>query len=162
MKVVLALYKNQAPGWGSYATFDRLSRFVGGSFIDKKWVPGKYSHCELVLPIEGKWASFSSSFRDGGVRFKEIDYTTGNWDFIELDRTYEEIIKIQARFELVEGCKYDWPALGKFIFKKYWPIDIRWWFFCSEIVAMLLKLENPNKWHPCDLVKLGIVKESLE
>jgi len=42
---------------------------------------GKYSHCEIIF---SDGVSASSSFMDGGVRFKEIEYNSANWDIIEI------------------------------------------------------------------------------
>ncbi len=47
----------------------------------------KYSHCEIVFS-DGMCAS--SSIRDGGIRFKEIDVNSGNWDVFELSNAIDE------------------------------------------------------------------------
>lgn len=151
MKIAIALYKHQMPGWSPHATFDRLSRFVGGKWVGLKWVPGLYSHAELALPDDGKWMFYSSSFRDGGVRKKEIVPESGRWDFIVLERSESDVIGMKAIFSLIEGCKYDWPALGRFVFGSIWLLNMTWWFFCSEVVALLLKLPRPERVHPCHL-----------
>ena len=161
MKIAIALYKHQLTGWSPHATFDRLSRFVGGRRLGAKWVPGLYSHSELVLPENGKWMFYSASFRDDGVRKKEIKPEAGRWDFIILDRTEEEVVGMKAMFGLLIGCRYDWPALGRFVFGSLWLLNMTWWFFCSEIVALLLRIPRPERVHPCHLAVCGEIVSEL-
>ena len=75
MKV--ALYKGKRGGFAG--VFDAAVRW---------WTRGAYSHVELVFS-DGMAAS--SSTRDGGVRFKRIDFKPEHWDFIELKVDEEQL-----------------------------------------------------------------------
>jgi hypothetical protein len=73
---------------------------------------GQYSHQEIVF---SDGMSASSSFLDGGVRFKKIDFDSANWDFVNLPLAWET----DARhfFEINNGKAYDimgdiWQVLG--------------------------------------------------
>lgn len=164
IQIKIALYKYKTPGWGSHATFDRLSRFVGGKFENWRWKPGKYSHVELVLKdSNGVWKSHSSSFRDGGVRGKYIDFTPGRWDFVTMTVTQEQLDYILFVFRIFDGHKYDWPALGVFLFGRTWPIRIPGWFFCSDICSTALRLPNPKLIHPCHLGNMStLISENID
>ena len=84
MKV--ALYKGKRGGFAG--AFDAAVRW---------WTRGAYSHVELVFS-DGMAAS--SSTRDGGVRFKRIDFKPDQWDFVELKVDEEQLrASILARLE---------------------------------------------------------------
>lgn len=164
IKIKVALYKHKTPGWGLYATFDRLSRFVGGKPKDGKWKNGLYSHSEIVIKdSRDQWKSHSSSFRDGGVRGKYIEFKKGRWDFITLEVTKEQLDYITFVFRVFDGHKYDWPALGVFLFGRSWPIQIPCWFFCSDICAIALQLPDSKFIHPCHLSNLStLISENID
>ena len=75
MKV--ALYKGKRGG--SAGAFDASVRW---------WTRGPYSHVELVF---SDGMSASASPRDGGVRFKRIDFKPEHWDFIDLSVDEEHL-----------------------------------------------------------------------
>lgn len=130
MKV--AFYKATRPGLkGLY------NRFV------RWWERGPYSHCELVFP-DGM--SASSSFEDGGVRFKRIEYDPAKWDFIEVP--WADGGAARRWFEAHEGKAYDLLGNVRFLFG---PIqDGGDKSFCSEAVLDALCPEDvfaiPEGW----------------
>jgi hypothetical protein len=75
MKV--ALYKGKRGGFAG--AFDASVRW---------WTRGPYSHVELVF---SDGMSASASARDGGVRFKRIDFKPEHWDFIDLSVDEEHL-----------------------------------------------------------------------
>lgn len=108
----------------------------------------KYSHCEIVFP-DG-WCA-SSSPRDGGVRFKQINLAE-HWDVYPLKMSLNEL-QVNYWFNLHVGQRYDWiGAIGSAAGldlsrdnKKY----------CSQACALVLNLDNstitPGKL--CKLLK---------
>jgi hypothetical protein len=90
--LIAAFYKSTRPGWAGM--YNRLVRW---------WERGQYSHCELIFS-DGMAAS--SSFMDGGVRFKRIEFNPEHWDFIELPAWIDESAA-RAWFVLHEGEPYD-------------------------------------------------------
>ena len=72
---------------GAYVAFYKKKQRLLDKIIS--WTSrGKYSHVELVLPSTGY--SYSSSGRDGGVRYKNIDemnfLDTEKWDIFRLNQ----------------------------------------------------------------------------
>lgn len=94
----------------------------------------KYSHCELVFP-DGVCAS--SSLRDGGVRFKHIEFNH-HWDVYDLNMQLDEN-QINYCFLIHQGEKYDCCGLlGNVIFMD-WSSDNK--KYCSLICSIALKLD---------------------
>jgi uncharacterized protein YycO len=77
--------------------------------------------------------SFSSSPRDGGTRFKEIDYSSGHWEIIDLDISTSDESSILDFCAHENGKPYDW--LGAIFRLPIWKG--RW--YCSEICVEALK-----------------------
>lgn len=107
---------------------------------------GPFSHVELVFS-NGQW--FSSSPRDGGVRFKRIIPFINHWVFVDVSRFDED--EMYKRAQKYIGRKYDWvgvlPPPGIFMPGRS---------FCSDVVTLVLrgggwkektwsKAINPNK-----------------
>lgn len=106
-----------------------------GDFFDhlvRIWTRSEYSHVELV--IEDRW--YTSSPRDGGVRFRYLEADSSHWDFIDIRGIEASKVEIFLISQLHK--KYDW--LGIFLTQVF-PLGIddpnRW--FCSEIVAAALQ-----------------------
>lgn len=128
MKIKIAFYKHSKTLFGRVIC--ALQRKKG--FPERY---ARYSHVELVFE---NGESFSSSEQDGGVRFKNIDFKTENWDFI-----------------YVEVTKKSYDAMYKFCQKqvsnKYGKVGIffaqilninkkkQGTWFCSEIVTYALQ-----------------------
>ena len=101
---------------------------------------GKYSHVELVFPVElYKENSFSSSGWDGGVRFKKINYShPERWRFQRLGEfNAERIAFIYSCAKLYEGKKYaTFDVIKRFGFGK--PANDPDKFWCSEVCLRVL------------------------
>ncbi len=118
MKV--ALYKGTQPGIPGL--YNRIVRW---------WEPGQYSHCELVFS-DGMAAS--SSFMDGGVRFKLIEFDPERWNFIELPAHLE--FNAHYWFSIHAGEGYDLIGNFRFLFDFLRNRNGKW--FCSEAVGEAL------------------------
>ena len=104
------------------------------------WTRGPYSHTELV--VDGVW--YSSSFLDGGVRAKRIEFDPEHWDLIELpDADAASAVKW---FEDHAGLKYDVLGLAGFVIRSL-PDDRRK-YFCSESVAASLGFDEAWRLDP--------------
>jgi hypothetical protein len=127
MKV--ALYKGKRGGFAG--AFDAAVRW---------WTRGAYSHVELIF---SDGMSASASARDGGVRFKDIEYHPDRWDIIEIDGDEEYA---RAFFEKRVGLKYDYFGLFGFVWRPHSGSALLW--FCSEIVMGALKFDDPWQFNP--------------
>lgn len=115
-----------------------------------------YSHNELVFDRmedgikDGYYLCFSSSPREGKVRFKHIDIHSGKWYIVDLDDiSLEEEKEMFEKAKTQVGKKYDYYGIF-FTYILFWvkrQKDDQWW--CSEIAAWLLGWPNfrvtPNK-----------------
>lgn len=125
-----AFYKGTRPGLpGIY------NRGVRG------WTRSKYSHVELIFSDGVSW---SSSFEDGGVRQKQINYTSGDWDFIDLPDWMEPAAR--RWFEEHKGWGYD--LVGNAHFVIFYIRGARRKVFCSEAVAEALSLPEGYRFDP--------------
>lgn len=114
------------------------------------WTGGLYSHCELVFNDSPKEAScYSSSNRDGGVRFKTIDLTSGHWDVVDL-HSFDENAAWRW-FTKHHGQPYD--VAGLFGFVLPWRTQNPNHWFCSEACAAALGISNPSKISPNHLAE---------
>lgn len=101
---------------------------------------GRFSHVERVYKGEG----YSSSFRDGGVRVKEIaTWNSGHWEFVTIPGPDEAALDI---FHRQAGKPYDVLGLFGFVLP-FWVENPGAWF-CSEICACAEGLDKPYQWHP--------------
>lgn len=125
----LAFYKGPAEG-----IWNRLFHWLVCWFTRSR-----YSHCELVV----NGVCWSSSNRDGGVRGKVIDMTTGRWDVFEIPGDQDRAL---SWFYRHDGADYDWMGLLRFIV----PILPRWGerWFCSEAIGAALGLTEPERLSP--------------
>lgn len=95
----------------------------------------QYSHVEIIF---SDWIAFSSSEVDGWVRFKEIDWNTENWDFIEINISQKREAKIRNFCNKEIWNRYNktgifFAQILNFNKKKHWT------WFCSEIVTRALQ-----------------------
>ena len=127
-----AFYKGTRPGL--QGIYSRGVRWVGR---------GPHSHVELVF---GDGISASSSYIDGGVRFKRIDYEPTRWDIIDIDG---DEASARTWFETHEGQAYDMIGTGHFVIGPIPQNPNRW--FCSEAVAAALGMRDPWRYDPCGL-----------
>lgn len=120
-----------------------------GGPLDKTiaWLTwGEYSHVEFQLTKSptGAHPCLSSSWRDGGVRWKRIDVTTGKWTRYMICPHYlaypETELEIAEWMLTQENKKYD--TLGVLLVPfTFWKNKLfrraRW--FCSEICAHICR-----------------------
>lgn len=133
----LALYKGTRPGLAG--VYNRVTRL-----IDR----GPYSHCELLFSCG---LSASSSFIDGGVRFKDIAYTTTkNWDFLPLPNADEP--KAFFWFMSHRGLPYD--VWGNLRFASNFARDCPDKWFCSEAVMAALGYSEAYRYGPSGMATL--------
>ena len=102
------------------------------------WTWGPYSHCELVFS-DGE--AFSASPRDGGTRFKAIEFVPERWDFIEVEVRDENELREWCKTQ--DGRKYDWLGILGFIFSIRRLDDKDKWY-CSEICFHALSKFNSS------------------
>lgn len=144
MTMRMAMYKGPADG---------LLHQVGHLAVCIR-TASRYSHCELVFgPADslGFATCWSSSSRDGGVRPKRIDLTSGRWDIFALPGrdAFDEEYALNW-FHEHRGAEYDW--LGNAGFVLPWRTEQRSKFFCSEACAAALRLDRPWTLHPQGLL----------
>jgi hypothetical protein len=106
------------------------------------WTRGPYSHCELVFS-DGE--SASSSFMDGGVRYKRILFNHDLWDFIELGPQFDEQ-KAREWFDKHDGAQYDVMGLVGFVFRRVG--DDKKKYFCNEAVLAALGFLESWRFDP--------------
>ena len=104
------------------------------------WTRGPYSHCELI--VDGK--SYSSSFLDGGVRVKEIEYDPEHWDIVDLP--WADAARAVMWFEAHMGLGYDVLGLVGFVARRV--EDDRDRYFCSESIAAALGFADAWRFDP--------------
>lgn len=114
-----------------------------------------YSHVELAfggIGSNGHSLCWSSSSRDGGVRSKEIQLTSGRWDVFTMPGmdALDEACALNW-FEAHKGAGYDWAGNAGFVLP--WRTESRSKFFCSEACAAALALARPWTYHPAGLLQ---------
>lgn len=93
--VYLACYHGKATKY-IHRLCDNITRF---------FTRGKYSHCEIVVDMgNGRYACYSSSYRDGGVRCKTMELDPQKWDLYPLAIRPAQI---EYYFEATKGSGYD-------------------------------------------------------
>lgn len=106
-----------------------------GQKIDKAisfWTNGPYSHCEIIFSDN---IFFSSSYRDNGVRFKQI-INLQNWNILDINLKNEEEIRSWCEKQI--GKQYD--LLGVFMqIPKLNQLQDKNKWYCSEICSTILK-----------------------
>ena len=126
----IAFYKGTHKGLPG--VYNRLVRW---------WTKGIYSHCELVFD-DGLCGS--SSFMDGGVRFKTIDFNLDKWDIVEISNKYETDATIW--FATHQGDKYDIMGNIHLVVGAVGDDKNKW--FCNEAVAAALGIIEPWRFDP--------------
>lgn len=111
------------------------------------WTQSPYSHCELIF---SDGVSASASFLDGGVRFKQIEYDTANWDFVDLG---DDPVQEQAArdwFKAHEGEKYSIRGNLRFLLG-FIKVSLKK-KFCSQSVAEALGIPDGDRYYPGVLI----------
>jgi len=131
--IKLAFYKNYKRDILDYSIAVFQFLFLAGKH-------SKYTHTEINI----RGLSYTSSYVDGGVRKKKINYSEENWEVLEFEVSAESVDKMLSFFENEEGKKYD---LLNIFFAQFLHIPIerkdRW--ICSEICAKMLDLTDEFK-----------------
>lgn len=113
------------------------------------WTFSKYSHCEIIAVDRfGVELSYSSSARDGGVRYKEIDYDLEKWDVFELKGLEETPMGFMFLNEQL-GKGYDFKGIFLTQFINFNRHNVNRWF-CSEIChqfCVRAGLKSPKPSH---------------
>lgn len=107
------------------------------------WLGGPYSHTELVF---SDGYSGSSSWLDGGVRLKLIDFDQSKWDFYEIKGDEQAAMHW---FLTHQGEGFDLLGLIGFVWSRGTHRRRKW--FCSEAVAASLGVPEPFRFDPCTL-----------
>ncbi len=131
--IYLAAYK------GKTRFFDRFIQF---------WTNSKYSHCELVV----NGVCYSSSYLDGGVRAKSINYNdSAKWDLYVVE--WADADTILGYYERTKEYKYSvFDLIFTQLFKSV--LDDTNAMYCSAWCAGALGLSKPNLYNPDDLISL--------
>ena len=127
----------------------RLAFYKGkGTWIDKliRWGTGTpYSHVELIGPDGKGW---SASPRERKVRKKAINFDSGNWDIVEVH--WKSLTITADRINPMMGRKYDYVGIFlNHVISVMRPRPDKW--FCSELIAYSLGLQNPHTFSPGSL-----------
>lgn len=135
--ITLAFYKGRGTSWQQRVQ-DWVIRVATG---------GQYSHVELIegsADFNSVQLCLSSSGRDGGVREKRMKLDPAKWDLVEMR---VDAVRPAAFIRDRIGRRYDYPAL---IFSQLLALGRhepnRW--FCSEIIAASLGLDQPHRFSP--------------
>lgn len=130
MAFQVAFYRGTRPGIPGI--YNRLVRARGR---------GPHSHMELIF---SDGLSGSSSFADGGVRLKKIDYSTDRWDILDLPPEWEARARryIEARL----GRKYDLMGNVHLMFGFLPDSSDR--EFCSELGMGALGFDQAFRFEP--------------
>lgn len=107
----------------------------------RAWERGDYSHTEMMF---SDGMSASSSYMDGGVRFKKIDYSSDNWDFVYLPVELEAAAR--EYFKKHEGWPYD--LMGNFHLVFGLAPEDKLKKFCSESCAEAVGLTDGWRFEP--------------
>lgn len=104
--------------------------------ITKWFTNGEFSHCELVF---SDGMSFSSSYRDKGVRYKRIIFSPERWEFLDFYTNEEE--ELRKWCDTHVGAKYDmWGVIGFTLSPFRDALQQRNKWYCSEICAAGMRL----------------------
>jgi len=126
----IAFYKGTHKGWKGFA--DVLIRW---------WLNGKYSHAELIFH-DG--ISASSSYLDGGVRFKQIVYHPDRWDIVDIGGDEDA-----ARDWFVNHLHLDYDMLGAMGFVTRFSAGSNKKVFCTEAIFSALGFKETWRIDPC-------------
>jgi hypothetical protein len=144
--ITLAFYKGTLAENSHALPFDRLVCW---------WRPsrGRFSHVELVVTRAGPYGwCCSSSARDGGVRCKSVDLSTGRWVLVDLPAL--ELDGAQQWFQQRLGKPYDYPGILGYVV----PLVKQWrdWWYCSEAVTASLGVFDDSHVPPNRLFELVV------
>lgn len=112
---------------------------------------GPYSHVEAVIEDGGNGLALcaSASFSDGGVRFKQIDLRSGNWDVIDVPSI--DAARVAQWFAWHEHEPYDVRGLVNFIL----PVghNPEGWF-CDEALLDAMGMREAWRFDPNSMARV--------
>ena len=127
---------------------DRIISVIDGS---------PYSHCELIISDHGNkcYDCISSSYRDGGLRRKNIDMSGSHWVLIPVmcDMGY-----VLRWFNKRRNFKYDYLALFRPEIPGFYNPVYR--LFCSEACADMLEPVDPGSYGLKKLYRWAILNST--
>lgn len=136
----------------------RLAFYIGAGRVDDRvirWVTrSPFSHVELVAP-DGR--AISSSGRDGGVRWADIDFRSGRWTLVAVPWAPADTLERIAEHL---GARYDFAGLLGAQVVNLRRGDPRRWF-CSEICAHALGMASPSRYAPGDLYTATMERNAI-
>lgn len=136
----LLFYKGTRKENPSATLWDRFICFVTRS---------RFSHVELAFMDAGNvYMCWSSSSRDGGVRYARIFNDQDHWVIVPIS-----LSETDEWFYQHKGKAYDYIGLLGTVIKLPWFSSKNKWF-CSEIIAEYLKLNKSWSITPDDLYKI--------
>ena len=104
------------------------------------WTHGKFSHCELLF---SDGMCFSSSPRDGGVRFKHVNINPAHWVIIEVPMDPDKEANMRKWCGSQVGMPYDWIGIAALSVSD--PTKEKYKWYCSQIcIAALNKVGAIN------------------
>jgi len=119
-----------------------------GNFLNsivRWWTGSTYSHAELVLPDGITWLGISPFLKSKVDARKKLLLNPGEWDFINIQITEEQLEIILEFLEDTKGCGYDWIGM---LLSQFLPCKIkhkkRW--YCSEWIAYALRIACVLDW----------------
>lgn len=135
---------------------DSVLARLGWGLVRLAQVGEKYqrvTHCEWL--IGGDWRDAliaGASLRDGGVRMKRTDLTSGNWIVLDVPAWSDE--EAMRRLKPEVGAGYDSRGAVATIL---WFIthSLAEWF-CSELLAHLAGLFDAHRYKPATLFALAV------
>lgn len=145
MRLQLAFYKGPPAADWTHA----LSHYA-----IRLWTWSCWSHAELV--IDG--LCYSSSVRDGGVRAKTIDLTSGRWDVVGVELDDDQVEAALSWFLVNDGERYDWAGVWRFVIPLLPQAPRRW--FCFEAVGAALGFAGAHKLTANDLHAWALARQS--
>ena len=107
-------------------------------YITRLGTWSKYSHAELV--IDGN--CYSSSARDGGVRGKHINLSSGHWDVFDICVSKQIKAKALAWFIEHDGDPYDYRNIVRYVLPFIGHNKNHW--VCYEAVGAALGIKRPH------------------
>lgn len=170
----VAFYKGRKRG---FAPRTLLARFT--DWLTRVVTKGEYSHCEIAI-WDGKrettpyttlsgmesyqpiYSCYSSSFRDRGVRTKEMPLPADKWDLYPIPSNYDLSVvetNLNTLWLRTKGLPYDFfGAIGVVI--KTRQSESRW--FCSEWCGRVLGFPESWRLSPNDLAAVLKNNQSKE
>ena len=119
-----------------------------GNFLNsivRWWTGSIYSHAELILPDGITWLGISPFLKSKVDARKKLLLNPGEWDFINIQITEEQLEIILEFLEDTKGQGYDWIGM---LLSQFLPCKIkhkkRW--YCSEWIAYALRIACVLDW----------------